>query len=96
MVRRPPHPISGMCISRCFWQAAVTNSCFQPNAIVRIHAPINLRTGRLHRLAADILVSETKSPGVREYLKTSGAGFQLKFTQLTGRDLIKLGAPQCH
>jgi hypothetical protein len=90
-----PYPIRGVCESRCFWQAVVTNSCFDPDAILDIHAPVDPTTGKLNRLAADILISETKSPGIRQFLKTSGAAYQLKFTRLTGRDLIKMGAPAC-
>ena len=96
MVRQPPRRIAGMCASRCFWQAVVTNSCFEPNAIVEIHAPVSARTGKLRRLAAEILVSETKAPGLRQFLKASGAAYRLKFTRMTGRDLINLGAPACH
>jgi hypothetical protein len=95
LVRRPPHRVAGMCKSRCFWEAVVTNSCFEPNAIVEIHAPVNARTGKLHRLAAEILVSETKSPALQQFLKTTGAAYRLKFTRVTGRDLIGLGAPAC-
>lgn len=84
-----------MCISRCFWQAVVTDSCFEPSAIVKIHAPVTASTGRLHRLAADILVRETKPPALQQYLKTSGAAYRLQFTRLSGRDLIALGAPAC-
>jgi hypothetical protein len=95
MLAQRPYPIRGVCESRCFWQAVVTNSCFDPDAILDIHAPVDPTTGKLNRLAADILISETKSPGVRQFLKTSGAAYQLKFTRLTGRDLIKMGAPAC-
>ena len=95
MLKQKPYPIRGVCESRCFWQAVVTNSCFDPDAILDIHAPVDPATGKLNRLAADILISETKSPGVRQFLKTSGAAYQLKFTRLTGRDLIKMKAPAC-
>jgi hypothetical protein len=96
MLAQRPYPIRGVCESRCFWQAVVTNSCFERDAIVDVHAPVDPSTGKLNRLAADILIAETKSPGVRQFLKTSGAGYQVKFTRLTGRDLIKMGAPACH
>ena len=95
LLAQQPYSIRGVCESRCFWQAVVTNSCFDPDAIVDIHAPIDPATGKLNRMAADILISETKSPGVRQFLKSSGAGYQVKFTRLTGRDLIKMGAPAC-
>jgi len=91
-----PYSIRGVCESRCFWRAVVTNSCFEPDAIVDIHAPVDPSTGKLNRLAADILISETKSAGVRQFLQASGAAYQLNFTRLTGRDLIKMGAPACH
>ena len=95
MLAQKPYPIRGVCESRCFWQAVVTNSCFYPDAIVDIHAPVNADTGELNRRAADILISETKSPGVQAYLKTSGAGYRTELTRLTGRDLIAMGAPSC-
>jgi hypothetical protein len=95
MLAQRPYSIRGVCESRCFWQAVVTNSCFEPDAIVDIHAPVDPSTGKLNRLAADILISETKSAGVRQFLKASGAAYQLKFTRLTGRDLINMGAPAC-
>ena len=72
MLKQKPYPIRGVCESRCFWQAVVTNSCFYPDAVIDIHAPVNASTGQLNRLAADILISETKSPGVQHYLKDSG------------------------
>jgi hypothetical protein len=96
MLQQQPYPIRGVCESRCFWQAVVTNSCFEPDAIIDIHAPVDPSTGKLNKLAADILIRETKSPGVQQYLRTSGAGYRTEFTRLTGRDLIKLGAPACH
>jgi hypothetical protein len=96
MLQQKPYPIRGVCESRCFWQAVVTNSCFERDAIVDIHAPVDPDTGKLNRLAADILISETKSPGVRRYLKDSGAGYRVSFTRLTGQDLIAMGAPACH
>ena len=96
MVRQPPRRVTGMCVSRCFWQAAVTNSCFEPNAIVEIHAPVSARTGKLRRLAAEILVSETKAPALQQFLKASGAAYRLKFTRMTGQDVINLGVPACH
>jgi hypothetical protein len=95
MLAKRPYPIRGVCESRCFWQAVVTNSCFDPDAIVDIHAPVDPTTRKLNRLAPDILISETKSQGVRQFLKASGAAYQLKFTRLTGRDLINMGAPAC-
>jgi hypothetical protein len=95
MLKQKPYPIRGVCESRCFWQAVVTNSCFYPDAIIDIHAPADPTTGKLNRLAADILVSETKSPGVQRYLKDSGAAYRVSFTRLTGQDLIKMGAPAC-
>ena len=95
MLKQKPYGIRGVCESRCFWQAVVTNSCFYPGAIIDIHAPVNADTGKLNRLAADILISETKSPGVQRYLKDSGAGYRTSFTRLTGQDLINLGAPAC-
>lgn len=95
MLQQKPYPIRGVCESRCFWQAVVTNSCFYPDAIIDIHAPVNVATGELNRLAADILVRETKAPGIREYLKTSGAAYRTDFTRLTGKDLIRMGAPAC-
>ena len=95
MIRRPPHRVSGMCVSRCFWEAVLTNSCFEPDAIVRIHAPVSARTGKLHRLAAEILVSETKPPALQQFLRAIGAGYRLKFTRLTGRELISNGAQAC-
>jgi hypothetical protein len=95
MLKQSPYPIRGVCESRCFWQAVVTNSCFDPDAIIDVHAPVNASTGRLNRLAADILVSETKSPGVQRYLKESGAAYRTSFTRLTGQDLINMGAPAC-
>ena len=95
MIRRPPHRISGMCASRCFWEAVVTNSCFEPDAVVEIHAPVSARTGRLHRLAAEILVSEIKPPTLQQFLRATGAGYRLKFTRLTGRELISHGAQAC-
>ena len=73
----------------------MTNSCFYPDAIIDIHAPADPTTGKLNRLAADILVSETKSPGVQRYLKDSGAAYRVSFTRLTGQDLINMGAPAC-
>lgn len=96
MLAQKPYPIRGVCESRCFWQAVLTNSCFEADAIVDIHAPVDPSTGKLNRLAADILIAETKSPGVQQFLKKSGAAYQLKFTRLTGRDLISMGAPACH
>jgi hypothetical protein len=95
MLQQRPYPIRGVCESRCFWQAVVTGSCFEPDAIIDIHAPVDPDTGKLNRLAADILISETKSPGVRRYLKDSGAAYRVSFTRLTGQDLIKMGAPAC-
>jgi hypothetical protein len=95
MLKQKPYAIRGVCESRCFWQAVVTNSCFYPDAIIDIHAPVDANTGELNRLAADILLSETKSPGVREFLKTSGAAYKVEFTRLTGQDLINMGAPAC-
>jgi len=95
MLKQRPYPIRGVCESRCFWQAVVTNSCFYPDAIIDIHAPVNPSTGQLNRLAADILISETKSPGVQRYLKDSGAAYRVSFTRLTGQDLINMGAPAC-
>jgi hypothetical protein len=95
MLKQKPYGIRGVCESRCFWQAAVTNSCFYPDAIIDIHAPVNADTGKLNRLAADILISETKSPGVQRYLKDSGAGYRTSFTRLSGQDLINMGAPAC-
>jgi hypothetical protein len=95
LLAQEPYPVRGVCESRCFWQAVVTNSCFDPDAIVDIHAPVDPATGQLSRMAADILIAETKSPGVRQFLKSSGAGYQVKFTRLIGRDLIKMGAPAC-
>jgi hypothetical protein len=95
MLKQKPYPIRGICESRCFWQAVVTNSCFFPNAIIDIHAPVNASTGQLNKIAADILISETKSPGVQRYLKDSGAGYRVSFTRLTGQDLINMGAPAC-
>src|SRR5690348_9019363 len=95
MLQQKPYPIRGVCESRCFWQAVVTNSCFERDAIIDIHAPIDPETGKLNRLAADILISETKSPGVRRYLKDSGAAYRVSFTRLTGQDLIDMGAPAC-
>jgi hypothetical protein len=91
MLKQKPYPIRGVCESRCFWQAVVTNSRFYPDAVIDIHAPVNASTGQLNRLAADILISETKSPGVQHYLKDSGAGYRVSFTRLTGQDLIKHG-----
>ena len=96
MLQQKPYPIRGVCESRCFWQAVVTNSCFERDAIIDIHAPVDPGTGKLNRLAADILISETKSPGVRRYLKDSGAAYRVSFTRLTGQDLIDMGAPACH
>lgn len=96
MLQQKPYPIRGVCESRCFWQAVVTNSCFEPDAIVDIHAPVDASTGKLNKLAADILVRETKSPGVQRYLKTSGAAYRVEFTRLRGQDLINMGAPACH
>lgn len=96
MLQQKPYPIRGVCKSRCFWQAVVTNSCFEPDAIVDIHAPVDASTGKLNKLAADILVRETKSPGVQRYLKTSGAAYRVEFTRLRGQDLINMGAPACH
>jgi hypothetical protein len=95
MLKQKPYGIRGVCESRCFWQAVVTNSCFYPDAIIDIHAPVNASTGQLNRLAADILISETKSLGVQRYLKDSGAGYRTSFTRLTGQDLINMGAPAC-
>lgn len=95
MLKQKPYPIRGVCESRCFWQAVVTNSCFYPDAIIDIHAPADPTTGKLNRLAADILISETKSPGVQRYLKDSGAAYRVSFTRLTGQDLINMGAPAC-
>jgi hypothetical protein len=95
MLQQRPYPIRGVCESRCFWQAVVTNSCFFPDAIIDIHAPVNASTGQLNKIAADILISETKSPGVQRYLKDSGAGYRVSFTRLTGQDLIDMGAPAC-
>jgi hypothetical protein len=95
MLQQKPYSIRGVCESRCFWQAVVTNSCFYPDAIVDIHAPVDASTGKLNRLAADILVAETKSPGIRQYLKESGAAYRLGFTRLKGQDLINMGAPSC-
>jgi hypothetical protein len=95
MLKQKPYAIRGVCESRCFWQAVVTNSCFYPDAIIDIHAPVNASTGQLNRLAADILISETKSPGVQRYLKDSGAAYRVSFTRLTGQDLINMGAPAC-
>jgi hypothetical protein len=95
MLKQKPYPIRGVCESRCFWQAVVTNSCFFPDAIIDIHAPVNATTGELNKIAADILISETKSPGVQRYLKDSGAGYRVSFTRLTGQDLINMGAPAC-
>jgi hypothetical protein len=95
MLKQKPYPIRGVCESRCFWQAVVTNSCFFPDAIVDIHAPVNASTGQLNKIAADILISETKSPGVQRYLKDSGAAYRVSFTRLTGQDLINMGAPAC-
>ena len=86
---------ASVCESRCFWQAVVTNSCFYPDAIVDIHAPVDANTGELNRRAADILISETKPPGVQRFLKTSGAGYRTELTRLSGRDLIAMGAPSC-
>jgi hypothetical protein len=96
MLQQKPFPIRGVCESRCFWQAVVNNSCFERDAIIDIHAPVDPETGKLNRLAADILISETKSPGVRRYLKDSGAAYRVSFTRLTGQDLINMGAPACH
>jgi hypothetical protein len=96
MLQQKPYPIRGVCESRCFWQAVLTNSCFERDAIIDIHAPVDPDTGKLNRLAADILISETKSPGVRRYLKDSGAAYRVSFTRLTGQDLIDMGAPACH
>jgi hypothetical protein len=96
MLQQKPYPIRGVCESRCFWQAVVTNSCFERDAVIDIHAPVDPDTGKLNRLAADVLISETKSPGVRRYLKDSGAGYRVSFTRLTGQDLINMGAPACH
>jgi len=96
MLQQKPYPIRGVCESRCFWQAVVTNSCFERDAKVDIHAPVDPDTGKLNRLAADILISETKSPGIRRYLKDSGAAYRVSFTRLTGQDLIDMGAPACH
>jgi hypothetical protein len=93
MLTQKPYPIRGVCESRCFWQAVVTNSCFYPDAVIDIHAPVNAGAGQLNRLAADILISETKSPGVQHYLKDSGAGYRVPFTRLTGQDLINMGVP---
>jgi hypothetical protein len=95
MLKQKPYPIRGVCESRCFWQAVVTNSRFYPDAVIDIHAPVNAGTGQLNRLAADILISETKSPGVQHYLKDSGAGYRVSFTRLTGQDLINMGVPAC-
>jgi hypothetical protein len=95
MLKQKPYPIRGVCESRCFWQAVVTNSCFYPDAVIDIHAPVNASTGQLNRLAADILISETKSPGVQRYLKDSGVGCRVSFTRLTGQDLINMGVPAC-
>src|ERR1700687_3369962 len=96
MLQQKPYPIRGICESRCFWQAVVTNSCFEPDAIIDIHAPVDPSTGKLNKLAADILIRETKSAGVREYLKASGAGYRTEVTRVAGQDLIKRGAPACH
>ena len=38
MVKQKPYPIRGVCESRCFWQAVVTNSCFYPDAVIDVHA----------------------------------------------------------
>jgi hypothetical protein len=95
MLAQKPYPIRGVCESRCFWQAVVTNSCFYPDAIIDIHAPVDANTGELNRRAADILISETKPPGVQQFLKTSGAGYRTELTRLSGRDLIAMGAPSC-
>jgi hypothetical protein len=95
MLKQKPYPIRGVCESRCFWQAVVTNSCFFPDAIIDIHAPVNATTGELNKIAADILISETKAPGVQRYLKDSGAGYRVSFTRLSGQDLINMGAPAC-
>ena len=61
MLKQKPYPIRGVCESRCFWQAVVTNSCFYPDAVIDIHAPVNASTGQLNRLAAVILISETRA-----------------------------------
>jgi hypothetical protein len=31
MLAQRPYSIRGVCESRCFWQAVVTNSCFEPD-----------------------------------------------------------------
>jgi hypothetical protein len=95
IVRQPRRRISGICVSRCFWQAVVTDTCVDPDAIVKIHAPFDPKTGEIKLLAAEILISETKSPQLQQYLRESGAGYQGTFTELTGRDLIKMGVPAC-
>jgi hypothetical protein len=95
MLKQKPYPIRGVCESRCFWQAVLNNSCFYPDAIIDIHAPMNAETGELNKAAADILVAETKAPGIQQYLKSSGAAYRTSFTRLSGRDLIKMGAPSC-
>jgi hypothetical protein len=73
LLQQKPYPIRGVCESRCFWQAVVTNSCFEPDAIIDIHAPVDPNTGKLNQLAADILVRETKAPGVQRYLRNRHA-----------------------
>src|ERR1700747_2552958 len=96
ILQQKPYPIRGVGESRCFWQAVVTNSCFARDAIIDMHAPVDPDTGKLKRLAADILIPKTKSPGARRYLKDSGAAYRVAFTRLTGQDLINMGAPACH
>jgi hypothetical protein len=65
------YPIRGVCESHSFWQAVVTNSCFYPDAVIDIHAPVNASTGQLNRLAADILISETKALSQRQLRRST-------------------------
>ena len=95
IIGRPPHPVQGLCASRCFWEAAVTDSCFEPDAILEIHAPFDPKTGKVRRAAADLLIRETKNPALQRFLKTSGAGYRREFTRVTGQDLLNIGAPPC-
>ena len=69
-----PFPTRGVCESHSFWQAVVTNSCCFPDAVIDIHAPVNASTGQLNRLAAVILISETKAlpQGQRGWPRGSG------------------------
>jgi len=95
LLRQQSSRISGICVSRCFWHAAITDSCVDPDAVVKIHAPFNPQTGEVRMAAAEVLVSETKAPKLQQFLRESGAAFKREFTRLTGRDLINLGMAPC-